>query len=169
MLEKDWVNPKIEIREVAGKGRGMFAAARINNGEKVLMWGGNYVNAVEAEKAKAAGKLVMQWDEDLYSIEDRGEEVGYFINHSCDANTWMADARTLIAKRDIEAGEEATADYALWENGDYVSGWECRCGSPLCRGRVTGQDWKLPNVQERYRGHFSPLINRKINEKKVLK
>lgn len=164
MQEKDWINPKIEIRDASGKGRGMFAVAKIDEGEKVLVWGGEYVNGVEAEKAKAAGKLVVRWDEDLYSIEDRGEDAGYFINHSCDANTWMADARTLVAKRDIETGEEVTADYALWEDGGYVSEWECRCGSPLCRRRVTGRDWMSPDVQARYRGRFSPLINKKINK-----
>ena len=29
------------------------------------------------------------------------------MNHSCDSNTWMEDEATLVARRDIESGEEA--------------------------------------------------------------
>ena len=28
----------------------------------------------------------MQWDENLFSVENRGEDKGYFINHSCEPN-----------------------------------------------------------------------------------
>jgi len=31
------------------------------------------------------------------------------------SNLWMKDAYTLIAKTDINRGEEITADYVLWE------------------------------------------------------
>ena len=57
----------------------------------------------------------MQRDEDLFSIEDRGNDTGYFVNHSCDANGWMQDAFTLVSKRDINKDEEITADYVIWE------------------------------------------------------
>jgi hypothetical protein len=52
-------------------------------------------------------------------------------------------------------------DYALFTA---QPGWamHCRCGSPLCRHRVTGNDWKLAGLRERYRGHFSPFINDRI-------
>ncbi len=35
------------------------------------------------------------------------------LNHSCDSNLWMADEATVVARRDIAAGEELTLDYAL--------------------------------------------------------
>ena len=57
----------------------------------------------------------MQRDTDLFSIEDRGDDDGYFVNHSCNGNLWMTDAFTLTARRDINKDEEITADYALWE------------------------------------------------------
>jgi|YNPBryulayer2012_1023412.scaffolds.fasta_scaffold14247_3 SET domain-containing protein len=167
--QKTWLNPKVEIRETPNKGKGMFARDFIKKGEKVLIWGGEYTDERGAKLAKSMGKLVLQWDDNLYSVEDKGEDVGYFINHSCDSNTWMTDAFTLSARRDIKKGEEITADYALWESPDYVSSWECLCGSPYCRGRVTGNDWKLPEVQERYKGHFSPLINKKIKKERLKK
>jgi hypothetical protein len=107
----------------------------------------------------------MQWDDNVYSVEDSGVDDGYFINHSCDPNSWMQDAFTLIARRDIKKGEELTADYAIWEaDENYVSKWECHCNSPLCRKRVTGKDWRLKELQERYNGHFSPLLTKRINK-----
>jgi len=162
---KDWLNPKAEIRETPGKGKGMFAAYNIKKDEKVLIWGGEYVGFEAAGIAKESGKHVMQWDENVFSIEDRGDDIGYYINHSCEPNTWMADERTFVAMRDISQGEEITTDYSLWEarGDDYVSKWECSCGSKLCRKKLTGKDWKNSNLQERYKGHFSPLINKRIS------
>jgi hypothetical protein len=75
----------------------------------------------------------------------------------------MTDEVTLVARRDIAQDEELTADYAMWEaDENHVMRWACVCGSPRCRGRVTGQDWRLPELPQRYRGHFSPLINQRI-------
>lgn len=165
---ESWISPKVEIGDSKLGGKGMFAIEAIPAGEKVLVWGGEYVSAAEAEKAKSAGKLVMQWDTDLFSIEDRGEDDAYYLNHSCDPNVWMQDAHTLIARRDIDVDEELTADYVMWEaNEDYVSKWECACGTKKCRGRVTGKDWKNTKLQDEYKNHFSPLINKRIRESKL--
>lgn len=66
----------------------------------------------------------------------------------------------LRAMRDIAAGEELTFDYATGDDDDWEM--ECRCGAATCRGRATGQDWRLPELQERYDGWFSPYLARKI-------
>lgn len=140
----------------------MFATAQIASGEVVVIWGGCYADAEGAEQARQRGKLVMHLDVDLYSVETRGEDPSYFMNHSCDPNVWMKDATALVSRRAISPGEELTADYALWEGEDFVSAWECHCGSVLCRHKITGQDWKIQGLQEKYKGHFSPLINKFI-------
>ena len=59
------------------------------------------------------------------------------------------------------AGEEVTIDYALQTA---VPDWEmaCHCRSPYCRKRIRGDDWMRPDLQELYRGHFSPFLNRRI-------
>src|SRR5205823_12609126 len=101
-------------------------------------------------------------DTDLWSIEVAGANPGYFINHSCDSNVWMDDAFTLSARWPVEAGEELTIDYAMLEADVGAWDFECQCGSPVCRGVVTGDDWRRPELQHRYRGHFSPLINKLI-------
>ncbi|MFA6004976.1 MAG: SET domain-containing protein-lysine N-methyltransferase [Patescibacteria group bacterium] len=159
---QSWINPKAKIRESPIAGKGLFAKEDFMVGEVVVVWSGLYTNATEAEKARKAGKLVTQWDEDLYSVEDRGDDSGYFVNHSCDSHLWMEDAYTLITRKPIMAGEEITADYALWEAEDYVSTWKCKCGLPDCRKTITGKDWLLKSVHSRYLHHFSPLINKRI-------
>jgi hypothetical protein len=89
-----------------------------------------------------------------------------YLNHSCDPNVWLDDEVTLSARRTIAPGEELTSDYALWElNEDHVSPWLCRCGSRLCRGRFTGQDWRSPELQRRYAGHFHPTIEARIAQR----
>lgn len=162
-LEATRLSPKVEIRSSGIHNLGIFSVEPISAGELVVHWGGDYVTAEQAQSAKQAGKLVMQWDTNLFSSEDRGENDGYFINHSCDGDLWMDGPYDLMARRDIPVGVEVTADYALWEdNIEKVSSWECHCGKPECRHRVTGKDWQLTSVREKYQGHFSPLINKRI-------
>jgi len=163
--KQSWITPKAEVRESPVEGKGLFAVEAIRKGEKILTFGGNYTDKIGSEKAEKEGKLIMQWDEDLYSYEDRGDNDTYFVNHSCDSNSWMEDTFSLSARRDISVGEEITADYVLWEAyANFVSKWQCKCGFSQCRGKVTGNDWKDPQVQEQYEGHFSPLINKRIEQ-----
>lgn len=162
--EKSTLNSKIEVRASSLQGRGMFATELINAGEIVIIWGGDYVSEREAIKAKSQeGKVVMQLDEDLFTVEERGEDLTYFVNHSCDPNVWMKNAFTLIARRDIKPREELTADYILWEaDENYIAKWSCNCNSSLCRRKITGKDWRFSDLQKRYKGHFTPLLNKRI-------
>ena len=131
--------------------------------ETGVIWGGTFVGMEEANRAREHGKVVMQLDDDLYSIEEPGEDQTYFMNRSCDPNIWMADTVTLVARRGIVPGEELTVDYALFEaNQSAIMNWQCVCGSSNCRKRVTGQDWRLRELQARYAGHFLPLIAKRI-------
>ena len=162
-LSEAWLNPKVEIGPSPIHGQGMFATTRVAEGETVVVWGGPLVGKEEADRARAEGKVVMQLEDDLYSVEERGEDPTYFMNHSCDPNVWMAGVVSLVARRDIESGEELTVDYALFEACEgFVGTWECVCGSIGCRGRVTGRDWRMPELRRRYAGHFLPLIGRRI-------
>lgn len=160
---RPWISAKVRLVRSFIHGIGMAATERIPTSTPLVVFGGAYTDANGAARARAQGKLVMQWDEDLYSIDERGDDATYFINHSCNPNLWMQDAFTLVARRQIEAGEELSADYALWESDEaFSSSWKCRCGAPECRGGVTGVDWRSLELQERYAGHFSPLLNKRI-------
>jgi uncharacterized protein len=162
LKENDWLNSKVELRQTSSCGAGLYAKATIDKGELVLVWGCAYANREEAEKAAQAGLFVMQWDEDLFTIDDGRKTIGYFVNHSCDPNLGMAGPYALVAMRNIQVDEELCPDYAMWEADEtYISAWDCCCGSINCRRKITGLDWRSPELQERYRGHFSPFIMKK--------
>ena len=57
-------------------------------------------------------------------------------NHSCEANTIFAGL-DVVASRPIAAGEELTLDYAVFMN-EASEPFACTCGTPSCRGIVTG-------------------------------
>lgn len=162
--ESPWISPRVEHRPSPGKGHGLFAVEPIPAGEVVLAWGGeSYTDADGAAEARAEGLGTMQWDEDLFSRETPELPVAFAINHACDPDVWMRDTFTLTARRDIASGEELTLDYAMIpsEPGDRAD-WECRCGSPFCRGRITGNDWEREDLRIRYAGHFCPWLNRRM-------
>jgi SET domain-containing protein len=166
-----WLNPKTELRASHRHGTGLFATQSIEPGEIVEVWGERWEGRQvieytrdhsEAAAASDRGMLVMRFDTDLWSIEPPGDNPGYFINHSCDSNVWMEGAFTLVARRPVEPGEELTIDYALIEAELDVWDFECDCGSPLCRRIIKGDDWHLPDLQQRYRDHFTPYITKLI-------
>jgi SET domain-containing protein len=162
-----WIDPHIEVRPSPIQGRGMFTTAPIRAGEVVIVWGGELFTGEDVQAGKARQDSVAAIGEDLYLADpvDAPDCPDYFLNHSCDPNVWMQDAVTLIARRDIAPGEELTADYALWEvDEDWTLPEKCRCGSPLCRTIITGGDWQLTTLQQRYAGHFSPLLNQRIEQ-----
>lgn len=167
--ESEWLDPRIEIRVSAIQGRGMHALASITAGEPLIIWGGVVFTSDDIEAGKVALGSTVAIGEGVYlgatvgQYDRENDDRGDFINHSCDPNVWMGDEVTSIARRDIALGDELTMDYAMIvEHDDWVHPWECRCGSPLCRGRITGSDWKLGDLSDRYAGRFSPFINRRI-------
>ena len=163
---ENWINPKIRIGESPIHGQGMFADGNIRKGEVLIIWRECYTDKAGAEEAVRRGKGIMHWDEDVFSCETDRNPEHYLINHSCDPNGWMSDAHTLEARRDIPPDEEITVDIAMFEHEeDAVADWSCNCGSSLCRGKVTGKDWRREDLQIRYEDHFSPLINKRIAKK----
>ena len=169
-LPQTWRDPRIEIRESPISGVGMFARESIESGEIVCIVGGRVMAASEFDLFQATHSLYsfIQIDETSYLVEDL-EMAGCVyasMNHSCDSSTWMDDDVTLVARRDIESGEEVTVDYALFTTqSNWILDRRCRCGSPHCRRIITGDDWRREDVQERYGGHFSPFIKRRIESR----
>lgn len=71
-----------------------------------------------------------------------GQGVAAFINHSCSPNceTDEIDGRVwIIAMRNIEAGEELTYEYELYDSGDEEDA-RCTCGAPGCRGTMYSEE-----------------------------
>jgi hypothetical protein len=71
----------------------------------------------------------------------------------------------LVAMKTINGGVEITFDYAMVlhrSTGCPPYRMECRCGSPHCRGVITDEDWRLLDLQQRYKGWFTWYLQEKI-------
>jgi hypothetical protein len=168
-LLTSWYDPRMEIRSSTIQGGGMFASAPLQRGETVAVVGGTLMTGAEfvAYLASVERWSAHQIGEDLHLVDliQTPEAIEGSINHSCDSNLWMDDEVKIIARRAIAAGEELTLDYALTTTQpDWALDQPCQCGSPVCRGKVTGNDWRLPDVQARYAEHFVPYINERIHQ-----
>ena len=133
------------------------------------MWGGKVFTNEEKKRGLVKKYTGSRIDENhwLGGDLDEPEQEDQYLNHSCDPNIWLIDEVTFNARRDISKGEEITADYSTWSIDDtWVMDEPCRCGSSLCRHTVTGKDWQLPELQERYKGHFVPFVNEWIEKMK---
>jgi hypothetical protein len=158
-----WLTPKAEGRRTAGLGEGTFARETIAAGEPIARWTGRVVGLAElTQLPRRLRANSIQIDVDAYLVPPRLVS-GDHVNHSCEPNAGLHGDRMLVALRDIAAGEEISYDYAMSDSSRYDE-FACRCGSPVCRGAVTGEDWKLPDLRERYRDYFSPYLQRLIDE-----
>lgn len=160
-----WADDRVAVRQSPCGGLGTFARAPIAAGEIVFRWGGMVFSAAEVRAGTAKPGTVAAIGEDRFLASPAGAapHPADVLNHACDPNLWLIDAVTLAARRDIAAGEELTGDYATWEADEgYVADWPCRCGSALCRGRITGQDWRSPELRARYGDRVSNVLNRRI-------
>ncbi len=163
---ESWINPSVERRESKIEGFGTCARAPILAGEVIFIFGGDLITDADVAAGKVIDHSYVNVAEGLYLGHrvEAGLSVDDFLNHSCTPNIWMEDEVTLVARRDIAPGEELVIDYVMYLPSGWVAPWPCNCGTVNCRRIVSGDDWMLPELQERYRGHFSPFVERKIGE-----
>jgi SET domain-containing protein len=121
----------VEIRRSGIDGLGVFALRPFRAGEVVLRWDiservprGRVPDLPDSEK-----KYLHPYDGESLIVVRPPER---YVNHSCDNNTEVRNFCD-VAVRDITAGEEVTSDY---ESDGAGLKFECRCGSPKCRGSI---------------------------------
>jgi SET domain-containing protein len=143
--------------------RGLFARQFISQGELLAIFGGKVVTYEELLTAPhEIRRLSIQVAEEFYILSIQDSEADW-INHSCTPNAGLNGQIMLVAMRDIQPDEEITFDYAMSDGTPYDE-FDCMCGSLDCRGYVSGSDWKLPELQRRYHGYFSPYLQERINQ-----
>jgi SET domain-containing protein len=156
-----YFSPKLEVRLHPEKGgRGVHAVAPVVKGELLALFGGRIIHLADA--VDPDGVKLIQVEEELYLETMTPGEPADSFNHSCRPNVGMSGQVGLVAMRDIQIGEEVTFDYAMCDGSNYDE-FECACGVKECRGKVTGDDWRRPELWERYTGYFSPYLQRRIN------
>jgi hypothetical protein len=163
-----WLCPGVEVRRSPIAGRGAFATAPIPAGAVVSRLGGQLVSHRRLRElfAAAAGEPghpyidTITVGEDLHLVLPPRRPNGYG-NHGCGPNLWWIGSYELAARRAFGAGDYATS------TDDPAFRMPCRCGSPLCRGVVTGNDWRLQAPRTRYGGHWVPALLARIRSADV--
>lgn len=118
---------------------------------------------------EAALSHCIQIDEDLFQSPSVGAttiEPADLVNHSCNPNCGIRGQISMVAMRDIQPGEEITYDYAM-SDGVPFDEFSCACGALSCRGKITGNDWKLTHLWEKYEGYFATYLQRRIENLKL--
>ena len=161
-----WFNPKTEKRSSSIQGRGLFARDAIARSEIVAVKGGAIMDSASLARVREkVSPAEIQIEDGLYIAPRSADEVEANIlclNHSCNPNIGVRGQISFVAMRDIPAGSELTIDYAMID-GDPAERMDCRCGAPDCRKVITGNDWRLPQLRERYRGYFSRYIQDRLD------
>jgi uncharacterized protein len=163
-----WLHPDVEVRPSPIAGLGLFAKSPIAAGTVVSRLGGRLVTGAALRELFTAAASdprhpyidTITVGADLHLVLPPRRPNGYG-NHSCDPNLWWVSAYDLAARTDIATGEELTSDYAT-SSGEPDFVLACACGRQQCRGVVTGADWRLTELRERYEGHWVPALEARI-------
>ena len=163
-----WADPRLCVARSGIEGHGLFATAPIPEGEVVLWLTGRLVTSAELEALIAANDAdrngiyvdSITIYEDAHLVLPPGS-AAHFGNHSCDPSAWLKGTYTVAARRDLEPGDELTLDYATF-SGAGAFEMACHCGSPVCRGQVTSDDWRQLELQARYTSHWAPALAARI-------
>jgi uncharacterized protein len=157
-----YLSPKVAVRDAARKGLGLFAIDSIRAGETLAGWGGEVMDRAAFDALSEHRRThALQIDEHLYMVGPEEPDPADLANHSCEPNAGIVGNILLVAMGEIAPGEEVCFDYAMADTDDYDE-FVCECGAPTCRRLITGGDWRLPELQERYRGFMSSYLERRI-------
>lgn len=144
------LNPKIKKEKSLIEGVGLFATEKIKKGE--LIWSASQefvlkISVTDFEKLEPSQRE--PWVKHSYQIGSvlyMDKDDTRLMNHSCDPNV-VDKGEVLVAKRDIEAGQEIVWDYTPYMNP--VQTFECKCGAKNCVGIVKKGVYKGTNVLQK--------------------
>lgn len=122
-------------------GRGVFAARRFRAGERILVFEGEAYDRSHPIHETPQGANLLQVGPREYILP---EPIGLYVNHSCNPNAGLRDARVLVALRDIAEGAEIRFDYSTNMDEDLWT-MPCACGESICRG-IVGDFKRLPDT-----------------------
>jgi uncharacterized protein len=141
--------PRIEVRESAVHGLGVFARERIAAGARIIEYAGERISHAEADRRyrhkDPHDNHTLLFIVDARTVIDAGVggNEARFVNHACEPNCESVIERGRVyidALRTIEAGEELTYDYQIQREADdppdIDTTFACRCNSAACRGTL---------------------------------
>ena len=135
------------MKQVPGKGRGIFARRRLAAGTEVLEFRGDIQPVAAFDDLTHALQIGPE------SFLSASGGIDDYVNHSCQPNCGIRQERAtgrivLVALEDIADGTEITFDYATTQMGGH---WQmhCRCGAGTCRG-IIGDFADMPAVVRQF-------------------
>ena len=163
------------LKDVKGKGKGIFATRDIKAGEQILHLDLNKLKSYSRKEINENPKLQSNhcdyYGHSRYVID---HSPASYMNHSCDPNCITKHksikVKDVYALKDIKKGEELTHDYAAGaiDQINAKNSWKlrCKCGSKNCRKEVTGNFFKLPvELQRKYYPYLPPSIKAKYKDR----
>jgi|GEM_PF-1112422 len=123
---------------------GVFAAAPIHPGTRIIQYQGEKITIDECERRELLcgerGVTYLFDMENGYAVDGGvGGNMSIYINHSCDPNCRIeieGDEIWVVASRFISAGEELTYDYWFDPADDETVAVSCQCRGIHCRGTI---------------------------------
>jgi SET domain-containing protein len=146
------------MRPSSVHGLGAFATGPIRAGTEVVEYRGEKITKAESlRRCEANNRFIFQLD-DAWDLDgDVPWNLARFLNHSCAPNCeaeLVGDEIWIVARRDIEVGEELTFNYG-YDLADYRD-YPCHCGTPECVGYILAEEF-FPLVRRRQQNTATAL------------
>jgi hypothetical protein len=136
------IHPATEVRYVDPVvGLGVFATTRLGKGTITYVWDPLEIEITPSDPRLQDPTFAPIIERYSY-IDPNGVRIvswdhAKFVNHCCQANTMSTAYGFEIAIRDIEAGEQITDEYGMFNLPEAM---ELRCSTGPCRKRVEAGD-----------------------------
>jgi SET domain-containing protein len=119
------------VKDSQISGKGILAVCTFIKGALVIRWSSyKTLTKQEMEHLPEREKEHVSFIDGAYVVVPPESRV----NHSCDPNVYLKNY-CYYAKRDVEVGEEITADYRLESDAGFMM--KCNCGSKNCKGYIS--------------------------------
>jgi D-alanine-D-alanine ligase-like ATP-grasp enzyme len=160
--------PLYEVRGDGVAGYGIYARATINKGEIIFQGEARPQRVVTRRYAADNPELfdptvfrryAYPVSDEVYLTWDESPAHWSPQNHSCEANCCY-DGLNVVARRDVERGEELTLDYAKFLN-EASEAFLCRCKAASCRQLIKGSLHNSVTSRENNLATAQTLIDRR--------
>jgi len=142
---------RIKKSNIDRKGRGLYATKDIKEGTRIINYIGKIITkkqTEESEKFDNAKPIYLFNLNKKYDMDgDVFRNTARLINHSC-SNNCDYNGKGLklwvMAIKNIQKGEELTADYGFGYDQDYKQ-FPCKCGTKNCCGYIVRAEsrWRI--------------------------
>jgi uncharacterized protein len=163
-MVKSVLSEKVEVRKSDISGTGTFAKEDIKKGEIVFIKGGHILKGEELFTSSQINSYLPLGNNYFLAAKtpEEEEKIKLYVNHSCEPNCGLRGDIVFVAIRDIAKDEELAFDYAFVDDEDYKI--NCTCNTKSCRKVITGFDWKIKTLQDKYYDYFASYLKEKIKK-----